>query len=85
MTIKVTIEDTGMPPRAGHSIYKFEEIFFLFFGYDVFLDAPTNCTSRRINKKWKEIETKGDIPKERYGQTMCERSKGILIFYGGKR
>jgi hypothetical protein len=83
MKLAISMVDNNAPARAGHSIYFYKETHYIFFGYDLKLDSPTNSIFRLKNGKWKKVETNGDQPSQRYGHSMSEKSKGILIFYGG--
>eukprot|EP01080_Neovahlkampfia_damariscottae_P004681 gene4681-8253_t len=83
MKISVETEDPDLPARAGHTMYCYDDSLFLFFGYDFALDGPTNSIHRQKNGKWSKLKTRGIKPSESYGHTMCEKSYGKLIFYGG--
>jgi hypothetical protein len=78
-----SVVDDKTPARAGHSIYFYKEHHYMFFGYDLESDSPTNSILKSNNKNWTKVLTFGDRPSQRYGHSMSEKSKGILIFYGG--
>jgi hypothetical protein len=85
-------EDTGFSPRSSSSCVVFDEKIYVWGGEQVArqpIDAKMMCFNlSENNPSWTVVETKGDVPCERFAHTMAAISHpdgDFIYMFGGRQ